>query len=77
MAQYKAYEYKPNSMLRLVYECPSCHSDNDVTVNEYKFEDWSCGTMNIQTAFPELSAAKREIMITGICDPCFKSRPKA
>jgi hypothetical protein len=71
--QYKSYKYLPKDMLELTYECPVCHKDHTVKVNQYRFEEYSDTHIHIQDAFPELSAAERELMITGICDPCFKT----
>jgi hypothetical protein len=71
--RYKSYKYMPNDMLELTYECPACHKDNSVTVNQYDFE-MSCDTNTlIQNAFPDLSPAERELIQTGICNNCFVS----
>ena len=59
-------------MLQLTFECPVCHKDHDVTVNQYAFEDWANGAMNVQEAFPNHSPAERELLLTGIDDACYQ-----
>lgn len=36
------------------------------------FKDWKMGKL-IQQAFPYLTAAQRETLITGICDKCWET----
>lgn len=50
--------------------CPFCGAVNHVTVPGLGFLRWQSG-MLVQCALPELSASERELLITGICDPCW------
>lgn len=59
-------------------ECPFCGKDNRVEVTVYEMlgiEKWggpASNSMPIQKAMPNLSAEKREILISGICLSCQK-----
>jgi len=37
-------------------------------ITEEQFNKWSRGNVNVQDAFPNLSAANRELLLTGIDD---------
>lgn len=53
--------------------CPFCKKDNrvEVTPEELKgLDKWNKGEGSIQTVMPNLSASKREILMTGICMSC-------
>ena len=51
--------------------CPICNHEHSVTVDEEKWKKYQNGEGNIQNIFSELSAAEREILITGICGKCW------
>lgn len=57
--------------MKLSVTCPHCGKK---TIIEIKAEDWLKWKFgeNIQIAFPYLSPAEREMLITGICDDCWK-----
>lgn len=54
----------------VVTQCPFCGKGNFIDVNEADYDDWDDG-MNVAVAFPYLSANEREMLITGICPPCW------
>lgn len=53
-------------------KCPFCGNKNKIVVNVDAYKKWQSGAL-IQNAFPKLSVSNRELLITGICDPCFPS----
>ncbi len=50
--------------------CPECNTLNFVRVEKGDYYDWKRGT-KIQVAFPYLNADQRELLMTGICPPCW------
>ena len=50
--------------------CPLCEKETIITVDADKYEQYKNGEL-IQRCFPELSAAVREQLITGICPECW------
>lgn len=50
--------------------CPICGKLNIVEVSEASYMKWEEGAL-IQEAFPEKSAAEREVIKTGICPECW------
>lgn len=54
----------------VVTRCPFCGHGNFVEVNENDYDDWSDG-LNMQIAFPYLSAGEREMLVSGICGKCW------
>lgn len=51
--------------------CPRCQRDWEVTVDEANYQSFKKGDILAQEAFPELSPAERELLITGFCDDCW------
>lgn len=51
--------------------CPCCGRDYEIEVNEEDYWDWQDGEL-VQNAFPYLSAAEREMLISGICPKCWE-----
>ena len=56
--------------------CVSCGSEESITHTPEAFSKWVDGE-TAQQAFPEFSAAQRELLISGICEECFPSKKKA
>ena len=54
----------------IVTRCPMCGRGNEIEVNEADYWDWDDGA-HAQEAFPYLSAAEREMLISGICPTCW------
>lgn len=51
--------------------CPSCQRQASVEVNRAAFRRWIGGEPS-QNAFPELSPAQRELILTGFCEACWE-----
>ena len=58
--------------IKVSTNCPFCLGQNTLDVSLQGYNKWQHGAL-IQDALPELSASKRELLITGICDECFPS----
>ena len=61
-----------NGQIMLSGECILCNKHVHFQVSETGYLNWNNG-MKIQDALPELSAGKREMMLTNICDKCFNN----
>lgn len=51
-------------------ECPFCGKKESIEIDQVAYDAWIKG-MLVQRAFPELTAAQREQVMTGICEPCW------
>ena len=56
--------------IRIAKKCPFCGKTHSVWVNEIDYYAWEQGEL-AQDAFPYLSAEEREVLISGICSPCW------
>ena len=54
----------------VVVGCIKCAEPQHITVGHADLDSWQGGT-NIQNAMPDLSAADREILISGFRGECF------
>jgi hypothetical protein len=52
--------------------CPFCSAINLVSANVKDVEVWKAGEL-IQRALPYLTTNERELLISGICPPCWDS----
>ena len=59
-------------MVTVNIQCPFCGKYHSVEVSTRGYALWRAGEL-IQIAMPELSATKREQLISGICPSCQKS----
>lgn len=59
-------------MITLITKCPQCGKENEIHVNEHDYENYKNGDL-VQNAFPYLSLAEREMLISGVCPTCWKS----
>ena len=50
--------------------CNRCGDTHTVKIHATDIAAWHDGEL-IQDAMPYLSAAERELLISGMCDPCF------
>lgn len=50
--------------------CPVCDEKHIMILDEQGYVDWQYGEL-IQNAFPSLTVADREVLISGTCDKCF------
>lgn len=51
--------------------CPWCGNINSVEMTDEQYKQYTSGDGLVQRIFPDLSAATREILITGICPKCW------
>lgn len=51
-------------------KCVICQDVIKLTVKAKDYSDWQ-GGKHIQHAFPYINAGERELLISGICGPCF------
>ena len=68
---YMAYKvYELHSICILSGHCPICKTDWSLEVSTESLEAYHNGIL-AQNAFPYLTAAQRELIISGTCDTCF------
>lgn len=58
-------------MKEIYTKCPRCGSQKIFVVTDEQYEMYQSGDYHIQDIFPELSAASRERLISGICGKCW------
>lgn len=51
--------------------CMQCGKTSTLTLDKKAFEAWQ-KTVHVQKAFPNMTAAEREILISGTHDECWK-----
>ena len=51
--------------------CNECNKGYDIPITERQRDEWLSSGRLIQKAFPQLSAAERELFISGMCGKCF------
>ena len=51
--------------------CRRCSTVHEAEVKKVDFEDWKNGK-HIQDALPDIPIDLREILISGICNECYK-----
>lgn len=56
--------------MRIKTQCPECQDTNIVTVQDKDYDAWQEG-VHAQDAFPYLSDAQRELLISGIDNNCW------
>ena len=57
-------------MTTLWATCNKCKDQVEMSVNKDDYTSWENGEL-IQNAMPYLTADEREVLISGICGPCF------
>jgi hypothetical protein len=50
--------------------CPFCGKKTTIKVEACRYEKWLNHDGNVQDIFPDYSAEKREMLITGMCQKC-------
>lgn len=55
----------------IITSCPICGHSHVIEVSEADYWEWRNGA-TVQDAFPYLSAAEREILVSGICPTCWE-----
>jgi hypothetical protein len=69
-------DYLPGNRLKLkILPCPVCKIRHEVVVGLYEYDKWADGIVSIEEAFPDLTPAERELLITGIDGECFAAMP--
>tara|TARA_B100001778_G_C18442661_1_gene563065 strand:+ start:63 stop:299 length:237 start_codon:yes stop_codon:yes gene_type:complete len=53
--------------------CKLCGNIYKIFFNEEDFDDWQSGKGYIQELLHYLTAAERELLISGTCDTCWKA----
>jgi len=61
-----------NNNTRITVECKFCFQQYDILCNKEDLESWKEGSGYIQDVLAYLSAAEREMLISQICDKCWK-----
>lgn len=59
-------------LLTLPIECRMCGKRQVVIVEQEPYEKWRAERIPIQNVMPYLSAEERELLISGVCDSCFR-----
>lgn len=57
-------------MAHIKKTCIVCGAVHKICFKIEEYNAWQSGTP-IQTAFPDMEPDKRELLISGICGPCF------
>jgi hypothetical protein len=69
-------DYLPGNRLKLkIRACPECGIRHELVVGLYDYEKWADGQASVQEAFPDLSPAERELLLTAIDGDCFAAMP--
>jgi len=53
--------------------CMVCRKQSEIVVPKNRYNLWRHGNVRVQDAFPDLTQAQREILITGTHDDCWKA----
>lgn len=60
-----------NPSIPIITHCPQCDQETAILVTDAELADWLAHTANIQDILLRLTPAEREMLITGICGPCW------
>lgn len=60
-----------DSQVTISISCHMCKNIYPIRVVFGDYIDWRDGNIHVQDAMPYLSAAERELFISGTCDSCF------
>lgn len=61
-----------NRNLVVTTACQHCQQDQLLEVNQGDYDRYMAGEVMVQTAFPYLAPAERELFISGICPTCWE-----
>ncbi len=64
-------EHEENGNVTVHGICPVCRKEWAVKTTEAAWEAYKRGAL-AQAAFPDMPLAERELLISGVCDDCFK-----
>ena len=59
-------------MVTIKTMCPFCGKVQEVLVYDDDYFNWWSRGLSVQEAFPYLTAAERELLISGICEDCWE-----
>lgn len=59
------------SKVRIERKCICCGQNKVVEMDSMAYLRWMEGDIHIQDVAPELSEDDRELLISGVCGPCF------
>lgn len=57
-------------------KCPICGAEFELEMTNEQYEKYINGEDFIQDIFPDWTPGQREMLITGICDECWKRELK-
>lgn len=57
---------------QLTCDCISCHKPQTFVVSSEGLFYYQCGEKMIQDCFPDIAPEIRELMISGMCNKCWK-----
>jgi phage terminase large subunit GpA-like protein len=58
-------------MIKIGVTCPHCGKENVVEMELEQYVDWQMGKKYIQDIFSAWTPAKRELLMSGICEDCW------
>jgi hypothetical protein len=64
-------EKKGDVEMTITKKCRICRKEFKINVKKADYDAWKNGEKLIQQAFPYLTDNEREVLISGICSPCF------
>lgn len=62
---------KQHDRLQIETKCSMCKKVHIIDVPKEGYMQWINGTVRIQDVMPDVSIDDRELLISGICGPCF------
>lgn len=57
--------------MTVLVQCKSCGKIFNLEVKATSYDSYCRGMMHAQDAFPELTPAERELLISGLCGECW------
>jgi len=71
LRQYTSHKGGIKMIKALIWEakCPFCRTKTEIKISAKGYENWIDGD-SIQTAFPDMPAEDRELLVSGICYNC-------
>ena len=60
----------------VIRDCPWCGKTQSVTVESEEWDVYQLGAL-VQEAFPELNPSEREVLLSGMCNPCWDEMTSA
>ena len=54
----------------VIRDCPRCGKTQSITVESEEWDVYQLGAL-VQEAFPDLNPSEREVLLSGMCNPCW------